>query len=140
MTLTDQERATKSQEIYEYYTQKIADLTREREIAQVDMTRAGNEELEQIAVDHGHALEDIIKSDSEVLTELAGDNTKLLNLFDNAYAKTLSDMTSSSTSFETILRTALDSADASFIKLQNTIQEVAVASDTSLQQLDETVQ
>lgn len=140
MTLTDQERAAKSQEIYEYYTQKIADLTREREIAQVDMTRAGNEELEQIAVDHGHALEDIIKSDSEVLTELAGDNTKLLNLFDNEYAKTLSDMTSSSMQFESILRTTLDSADTSFIKLQGTIQEVAIANNTSLQQLDETVQ
>ncbi len=68
MTLTDQERADRAAEIYDYYAEKIKYLENEKQIAIADMTEAGNKDLFDMAVLLGDEVSD--------LTGLTSDNIK----------------------------------------------------------------
>lgn len=59
MTLTDEERSQKAQEIYKYYTDKIKYLENEKQIAIADMTQAGNEGLVDAAIVVGDTISDL---------------------------------------------------------------------------------
>ena len=52
MTLTDEERAARATEIYDYYCQKIKDLEREKQVSVKDMTEAGQSVLEDFSTSY----------------------------------------------------------------------------------------
>jgi hypothetical protein len=52
MTLTDEERAARATEIYDYYCQKIKDLEREKQVSVKDMTEAGQTVLEDFSTSY----------------------------------------------------------------------------------------
>lgn len=51
MTLTDEERAQKAQEIYEEYCDKVKYLEEEKQVAMQDMVEGGNQEMFHLALD-----------------------------------------------------------------------------------------
>jgi hypothetical protein len=57
--LTDEERAAKAEEIYKYYTDKIAYLENEKQVAVADMTEAGNKNLIDNAIITGDTVSDL---------------------------------------------------------------------------------
>ncbi|MCM1217894.1 MAG: hypothetical protein NC548_25680 [Lachnospiraceae bacterium] len=59
MTLTDEERAARAEEIYQYYTEKIKYLENEKQVAIDDMTKAGNEGLIDAAITLGDKITDL---------------------------------------------------------------------------------
>lgn len=157
MSLTDQERADKAEEIYKYYTEKIKYLEEEKQIAIEDMTQAGNESLLDMAIVSGDEISDLtgitsqeiqdiisnsgmsiielLNSDNEKIKEIIGSNTELIDLFDNVFAEDLSNMTSNAMSFEDMLSKALEEAENSFNEYQNTVSNVANETGTNLDDL-----
>ena len=65
MTLTDQERADKATEIYDYYCQKITDLEREKQISIADMTEAGELVIEDFQNVYANELEEMSTSNED---------------------------------------------------------------------------
>ena len=65
MTLTDQERADRAAEIYDYYAEKVKYLENEKQIAIADMTEAGNKDLFDMAVLLGDEVSDLTGLTSE---------------------------------------------------------------------------
>lgn len=157
MTLTDTERSAQAQEIYKYYTEKIKYLEEEKQNAIADMTEAGNknlidnaiitgdtitdltgittEELKQLVTDSGESIADILMKNSEQLKEIAGNNTDLIDKFNNTYAKDLDDMTQNTTNFEDELRKLLDQAQQDFDNYKDKVQNVASETGTTLDNL-----
>lgn len=157
MTLTDEERSAQAQEIYKYYSEKIKYLEEEKQNAIADMTEAGNknlidnaiitgdtitdltgittEELKQLVADSGESIADILMKNSEQLKEIAGNNTDLINKFNNTYAKDLDDMTQNTTNFEDELRKLLDQAQRDFDNYKDKVQNVASETGTTLDNL-----
>ena len=157
MTLTDEERSAQAQEIYKYYSEKIKYLEEEKQNAIADMTEAGNknlidnaiitgdtitdltgittEELKQLVVDSGESIADILMKNSEQLKEIAGNNTDLIDKFNNTYAKDLDDMTQNTTNFEDELRKLLDQAQRDFDNYKDKVQNVASETGTTLDNL-----
>lgn len=58
-----------------------------------DLTGITTEELKQLVADSGESIADILMKNSEQLKEIAGNNTDLIDKFNNTYAKDLDDMT-----------------------------------------------
>lgn len=157
MTLTDEERSARAQEIYQYYTEKIKSLEEEKQNAIADMTEAGNknlidnailtgdtitdvtgitsEELQQIVANSGESIKDLLLKNSEQLKDIAGDNTDLIDKFDNTYAKDLDNMTQNTTNFEEQLRSLLDEAQQHFQNYQDKVQNVASETGSTLDNL-----
>lgn len=157
MTLTDEERSAQAQEIYKYYSEKIKYLEEEKQNAIADMTEAGNknlidnaiitgdtitdltgittEELKQLVADSGESIADILMKNSEQLKEIAGNNTGLIDKFNNTYAKDLDDMTQNTTNFEDELRKLLDQAQQDFDNYKDKVQNVASETGTTLDNL-----
>jgi|GEM_PF-4025333 len=130
MTLTDEERADRAAEIYQYYSEKVKYLEEEKQNAISDMTEAGNknlidnaiitgdtitdltgvtaEEIKQVVENYTGNITDLLLANSEQLEEIFGDNAKFIDLFDNTYAKDLANMTQNATNFESELRKLLD--------------------------------
>lgn len=157
MTLTDEERSAQAQEIYKYYSEKIKYLEEEKQNAIADMTEAGNknlidnaiitgdtitdltgittEELKQLVADSGESIADILLKNSEQLKEIAGNNTDLIDKFNNTYAKDLDDMTQNTTNFEDELRKLLDQAQQDFDNYKDKVQNVASETGTTLDNL-----
>lgn len=157
MTLTDEERSAQAQEIYKYYSEKIKYLEEEKQNAIADMTEAGNknlidnaiitgdtitgltgittEELKQLVADSGESIADILMKNSEQLKEIAGNNTDLIDKFNNTYAKDLDDMTQNTTNFEDELRKLLDQAQRDFDNYKDKVQNVASETGTTLDNL-----
>lgn len=157
MTLTDEERSARAQEIYQYYTEKIKSLEEEKQNAIADMTEAGNknlidntiltgdtitdvtgitsEELQQIVANSGESIKDLLLKNSEQLKDIAGDNTDLIDKFDNTYAKDLDNMTQNTTNFEEQLRNLLDEAQQHFKNYQDKVQDVASETGSTLDNL-----
>lgn len=157
MTLTDEERSAQAQEIYKYYSEKIKYLEEEKQNAIADMTEAGNknlidnaiitgdtitdltgittEELKQLVADSGENIADILMKNSEQLKEIAGNNTDLIDKFNNTYAKDLDDMTQNTTNFEDELRKLLDQAQQDFDNYKDKVQNVASETGTTLDNL-----
>ena len=157
MTLTDEERSAQAQEIYKYYSEKIKYLEEEKQNAIADMTEAGNknlidnaiitgdtitdltgittEELKQLVADSGESIADILMKNSEQLKEIAGNNTDLIDKFNNTYAKDLDNMTQNTTNFEDELRKLLDQAQQDFNNYKDKVQNVASETGTTLDNL-----
>ena len=157
MTLTDEERADKAAEIYQYYSEKIKYLEEEKQNAISDMTEAGNknlidnaiitgdtitdltgvtaEEIKQVVENYTGNITDLLLANNEQLEEIFGDNAKFIDLFDNTYAKDLANMTQNATNFESELRKLLDQAQADFDSYKDKIQNVASETGTTLDDL-----
>ena len=157
MTLTDEERSARAQEIYSYYTQKVKDLENEKQIAIQDMTEAGNkalidmaivagdevsdltgitsQEIQDIIANSGSSIIDLLLSDNEQIQDIVGSNTKLIDLFDNVFAKDLANMTSNTGNFEDFLSKAMDEASEAMEDYQTTVSGVADQTGTSLDDL-----
>ena len=157
MTLTDEERSAQAQEIYKYYSEKIKYLEEEKQNAIADMTEAGNknlidnaiitgdtitdltgittEELKQLVADSGESIADILMKNSEQLKEIAGNNTDLIDKFNNTYAKDLDAMTQNTMNFEDELRKLLDQAQQDFDNYKDKVQNVASETGTTLDNL-----
>lgn len=157
MTLTDEERSARAQEIYQYYTEKIKSLEEEKQNAIADMTEAGDknlidnailtgdtitdvtgitsEELQQIVANSGESIKDLLLKNSEQLKDIVGDNTDLIDKFDNTYAKDLDNMTQNTTNFEEQLRNLLDEAQQHFKNYQDKVQDVASETGSTLDNL-----
>lgn len=157
MTLTDEERSDRAEEIYKYYSEKIKYLEEEKQNAIADMTEAGNknlidnaiitgdtitdltgittEELKQLVADSGESIADILMKNSEQLKEIVGNNTDLIDKFNNTYAKDLDDMTQNTTNFEDELRKLLDQAQRDFDNYKDKVQNVASETGTTLDNL-----
>lgn len=158
MTLTDEERSARAQEIYSYYTQKVKDLENEKQIAIQDMTEAGNkalidmaivagdevsdltgitsQEIQDIIANSGSSIIDLLLSDNEQIQDIVGSNTKLIDLFDNVFAKDLANMTSNAGNFEDFLSKAMDEASGAMEDYQTTVSGVADQTGTSLDDLE----
>lgn len=157
MTLTDEERANKAAEIYQYYSEKVKYLEEEKQNAISDMTEAGNknlidnaiitgdtitdltgvtaEEIGQVVENYTGNITDLLSANSEQLEEIFGDNAKFIDLFDNTYAKDLANMTQNATNFEDELRKLLDQAQADFDSYKEKVQNVASETGTTLDDL-----
>ena len=157
MTLTDEERSARAQEIYSYYTQKVKDLENEKQIAIKDMTEAGNkalidmaivagdevsdltgitsQEIQDIIANSGSSIIDLLLSDNEQIQDIVGSNTKLIDLFDNVFAKDLANMTANAGNFEEFLSNAMDEASGAMEDYQTTVSGVADQTGTSLDDL-----
>ena len=157
MTLTDEERAERAEEIYKYYSEKIKYLEEEKQNAISDMTEAGNknlidnaiitgdtitdltgvtaEEIKQVVENYTGNITDLLLANSEQLEEIFGDNAKFIDLFDNTYAKDLANMTQNATNFESELRKLLDQAQADFDSYKDKVQNVASETGTTLDDL-----
>jgi len=59
MTLTDEERADRAAEIYQYYSEKVKYLEEEKQNAISDMTEAGNKNLIDNAIITGDTITDL---------------------------------------------------------------------------------
>ena len=157
MTLTDEERADRAAEIYQYYSEKVKYLEEEKQNAISDMTEAGNknlidnaiitgdtitdltgvtaEEIKQVVENYTGNITDLLLANSEHLEEIFGDNAKFIDLFDNTYAKDLANMTQNATNFESELRKLLDQAQADFDSYKEKVQNVASETGTTLDDL-----
>ena len=158
MTLSDAERAARVEEIYNYYTQKIQDLENEKQVAISDMNEAGNqslihsaastgadlsditqmtsEELQAIVEQAGMNINDLLLKDQQTMIEIFGQNSEVVNLFDNTYADALSNMTSNTVNFEAYLEDLLNQAEGNFNNYRDTVANVANDTGTSLGDLD----
>lgn len=158
MTLSDAERAARAEEIYNYYTQKIQDLENEKQVAISDMNEAGNqslihsaastgadlsditqmtsEELQAIVEQAGMNINDLLLKDQQTMIEIFGQNSEVVNLFDNTYADALSNMTSNTVNFEAYLEDLLNQAEGNFNNYRDTVANVANDTGTSLGDLD----
>lgn len=157
MTLTDEERAARAEEIYGYYTQKIKDLENEKQIAIEDMTEAGNkslfdmaviagdevsdltgitsQEIQDIIANSGMSIIELLTADNKQIQDIIGSNTKLIDLFDNTFAKDLANMTANTGKFEDYFSQAMNEAENAMTQYQDTVSNVANETGTNLDNL-----
>ena len=158
MTLSDEERSRRAQEIYSYYSQVIQTLENEKQIAIKDMNEAGNqslihsatstgadlsditgmtaEEIEDIVANAGMTINDLMMQDYQNMADIFGQSSDIVNSFKNDYADNLSDMTATSGSFGDILADILQQADNNWKTYQDTISQVAQDTGTTAVELD----
>ena len=157
MSLTDEERAARAEEIYAYYTQKIQDLENEKQVAIADMTEAGNkslfdmavvagdevsdltgitsQEIQDIIANSGMSIIELLMADNEQIKDIVGSNTQLIDLFDNVFAKDLANMTANAGNFEDYLSQAMSEAEGAMTQYQDTVSSVADETGTNLDDL-----
>ena len=162
MTLSDEERSRRAQEIYDYYVQKIKDLENEKQVAIKDMNEAGNwslidatastgadisdlvgmtaDELKDIVSQAGMDINDLLLADQQQLIDIFGENSQVVNAFDNTYADALNNMTSNTANFEQYLSDLLQQAEDNFNNYRDTVADVADDTGTSLDNLDDYLQ
>lgn len=162
MTLSDEERSRRAQEIYNYYVQKIKDLENEKQVAIKDMNEAGNQqlidatastgadisdlvgmtadELRDIVSQAGMDINDLLLADQAQLIDIFGENSQVVNAFDNTYADALNNMTSNTANFEQYLADLLAQAEDNFNNYRDTVADVANDTGTSLDDLDDYLQ
>ena len=162
MTLSDEERSRRAQEIYDYYVQKIKDLENEKQVAIKDMNEAGNQslidatastgadisdlvgmtadELKDIVSQAGMDINDLLLADQQQLIDIFGENSQVVNAFDNTYADALNNMTSNTANFEQYLSDLLQQAEDNFNNYRDTVADVADDTGTSLDNLDDYLQ
>lgn len=160
MTLTDQERSDRAAEIYKYYSDKIKYLEEEKQVAIKDMNEAGNFNLISGAQIAGAELADqagltadqvkeisqlswddileLVTNGNDKMKELMESNATFVDIFDNTYAKDLSNMTTNTENFEETLRNTLDEAQNRFNDYGDKVQEVAENTGTTLEDLTDT--
>lgn len=162
MTLTDQERADRAAEIYEYYAEKVKYLEQEKQNAIQDMTEAGNkslfdmavvagdevadltgitaDEIKQLVEDSGKSLLELLLSNNEQIKDIVGSNSSLIDDFDNVFARDLDNMTKNAVNFEDELTKALDTVQDRFLTYGDVVSNVADETGTNLQDLDQKTQ
>lgn len=158
MNLTDQQRADKALEIYQYYAEKVKFLENEKQIAIQDMTEAGNkslfdmavvagdevadltgitaDEIQQIVDDSGQSLLELLLSNNEQIKDIVGSNSKLIDDFDNVFARDLANMTKNAANFESELSKTMDNVSDKFNNYNNVVDKVADETGTNLYELD----
>lgn len=158
MTLTDQERADRAAEIYDYYTQKVKYLESEKQLAIQDMTEAGNnllfdsavvsgdqitdltqitaDDIKQITEDSGASIIELLVMNNDQIKDIVGSNTQLIDNFTNTYGTDLDRMTANTNIFESNLRDTLDKCQTHFEEYYNVIDRVNQDAGTALDNMD----
>lgn len=159
MTLSDEERTQRAQEIYQYYADRIKYLENEKQVAIADMNEAGNEllldsalstgadlsditgltadDIKDIIEQTGMDINDLLASDSETIKDIMGENADAVDIFKNTYADSLDDMTSATTDFENILKDALQQSQDAYKEYGDTLKDVSEQTGVSLDDLDQ---
>jgi methyl-accepting chemotaxis protein len=136
-------------------------LENEKQVAIADMTEAGNkslidnavitgdtvsdltgvtaDDIKKIIEDSGVSITELLTSDSETIKDIVGDNTELIDLFDNTFAQDLDNMTTNAGNFESYLQDLLDNMEDAWEDYQETIEDVADKTGTSMDELAEMV-
>lgn len=157
MTLSDEERTQRAQEIYQYYADRIKYLENEKQVAIADMNEAGNnllldsalstgadlsditgltaDDIKDIIEQTGMDINDLLASDSETIKDIMGENADAVDIFKNAYADSLDDMTSATTDFEDILKDALQQSQDAYEEYGDTLKDVSEQTGVSLDDL-----
>lgn len=155
--LTEEEKYDRIIETYTYYTDKIKFLEEEKQIAIKDMTQAGNESLltdailmgdtitdltgltsadvQKIIEDGGGNIKNILSGNSEDIKNIVYENTGLIDLFENTYAKDLDKMTDNTDEFAKLLEKYIDQCQTSFTDYEDTVKDVADKTGTELGEL-----
>ena len=76
MTLTDQERADRAEEIYRYYTDKIKFLENEKQVALADTNEAGNKHLFDMTLLHTKEIEDLTGISEKMIQDILDQSGK----------------------------------------------------------------
>lgn len=157
MTLSDEERSQRAQEIYQYYADRIKYLENEKQVAIADMNEAGNEllldsalstgadlsditgltadDIKDIIEQTGMDINDLLASDSETIKDIMGENADAVDIFKNTYADSLDEMTSATTDFEDILKDALQQSQDAYEEYGDTLKDVSEQTGVSLDDL-----
>lgn len=157
MTLSDEERTQRAQEIYQYYADRIKYLENEKQVAIADMNEAGNEllldsalstgadlsditgltadDIKDIIEQTGMDINDLLASDSETIKDIMGENADAVDIFKNTYADSLDEMTSATTDFEDILKDALQQSQDAYKEYGDTLKDVSEQTGVSLDDL-----
>ena len=157
MTLTDEERSARAQEIYKYYTDKIKYLENEKNIAVNDMTAAGNasmlasmmtssadisdltgmtaEEVKTMIGNAGDAITSLLIEDEAAVQSIAEAMGNDFGLFENSFTEDLGLMTTNTGNFETFFEQALGNCNDAAIGYEQTIANVADQTGTKVEQL-----
>lgn len=117
--LTYEEKLAAAEEVQRYYSEKAKYLEEEKNIAIKDMNEAGSEALIGIAQTTGEETADLIGE------------------FTNTYADKLGEMTQTNVDFEERLNELLDLANQDFLNYQDTVDNVAQETGTTLDDLAE---
>lgn len=159
MTLSDEERTQRAQEIYQYYADRIKYLENEKQVAIADMNEAGNEllldsalstgadlsditgltadDIKDIIEQTGMDINDLLASDSETIKDIMGENADAVDIFKNAYADSLDEMTSATTDFEDILKDALQQSQDAYEDYGDTLKDISEQTGVSLDDLSQ---
>lgn len=159
MTLSDEERTQRAQEIYQYYADRIKYLENEKQVAIADMNEAGNEllldsalstgadlsditgltadDIKDIIEQTGMDINDLLASDSDTIKDIMGENADAVDIFKNTYADSLDEMTSATTDFEDILKDALQQSQDAYKEYGDTLKDVSEQTGVSLDDLDQ---
>lgn len=157
LTLTTEEREARIAEIKQYYGEKDKYLKEELQIAIADMNEAGNANLLAASVLMGDKLTDLtgvisqdiyntiqqgnlniidlLTADSETIKEIVGNNTTLINSFENTYAEDLGKMTNNNVDFQKELDRILSLCEDNFTTFESTVNSVASSTGTSVEEL-----
>ena len=100
-----------------------------------DLTGITSQEIQDIIANSGSSIIDLLLSDNEQIQDIVGSNTKLIDLFDNVFAKDLANMTANAGNFEEFLSNAMDEASGAMEDYQTTVSGVADQTGTSLDDL-----
>lgn len=117
--LTYEEKLAAAEEVQKYYSEKAKYLEEEKNIAIKDMNEAGSEALIGIAQTTGEETADLIGE------------------FTNTYADKLGEMTQTNVDFEDRLNELLSQANQDFLNYQDTVDNVAQETGTTLDDLAE---
>ena len=80
-----------------------------------------------------------LNRNSEVLRGIVGNNTGLIDMFDNVYARDLDSMTANTGKFESSLEGTIEKCQGHFDDYASTVSQVATDCDISLDKLDDAV-
>lgn len=117
--LTYEEKLAAAEEVQKYYSEKAKYLEEEKNIAIKDMNEAGSEALISIAQTTGE------------------ETANLVGEFTNTYADKLGEMTQTNIDFEERLNELLNQANQDFLNYQDTVDNVAQETGTTLNDLAE---
>lgn len=117
--LTYEEKLAAAEEVQKYYSEKAKYLEEEKNIAIKDMNEAGSEALISIAQTTGE------------------ETANLVGEFTNIYADKLGEMTQTNIDFEERLNELLNQANQDFLNYQDTVDNVAQETGTTLNDLAE---
>lgn len=157
MTLTDDERAKRAEEIYNYYVDKIKFLENEKNIAIKDMTVAGNaslfasmessaadisdltgattEDIKNKIGDLGNAINLLLQEDEEGLKIITQNMGSDFTLFENTFAEKLKLMTANSGDFEKFFTEAWEKCKKALEQYRKDMDKISTDTGLDLETL-----